>query len=129
MQCKSHHHTMQSSRLTFERSPQSVKGWLRSETVAGWKTDVVPKAWRLLEHTLDRHDSASIGWKYRKVRSRINGVSSTDINILVLGLLGAYHGLGPKRRTSNVADDILPRSRTGVSYPNLPTVSPDNDGP
>jgi hypothetical protein len=74
MPCKPRHYSMQSSRLTLERSPLSAKGWLQSETVAGWKTDQVPKAWRLLEHTLDRHDSASIGWKYRKVRSRINGV-------------------------------------------------------
>jgi hypothetical protein len=81
MRCKSHHYSMQSSRLTLELSPLSAKGWLRSETVAGWKTDVVPKAWRLLEHTLDRHDSASIGWKYRKVRLWIWGLCA-EINKL-----------------------------------------------
>jgi len=42
------------------------RGWLEDEIVALWEGTTIQKAWRLLQHSLERHDSGTTGWQYRK---------------------------------------------------------------
>ncbi|KAG9053963.1 hypothetical protein FS842_006599 [Serendipita sp. 407] len=45
---------------------QHESHWLTRERVVGWEGEVHQKGWRLLQESLERHDTPSTGWQYRK---------------------------------------------------------------
>ncbi|KAG8811352.1 hypothetical protein FRC17_002511, partial [Serendipita sp. 399] len=47
-------------------SSEKESHWSGREMVVGWEGNKTQKAWRLLQESLDRHDTSSTGWQYRK---------------------------------------------------------------